>query len=159
MLSRFCKKQRHQNKGRGSHGEGERSRPRQQGPDMSELCLPTFNSPGPTDSLTGVKTERVDLNGRGSFQQTNLLNIMAEAGAVVRSTSRGLETLLVALFLTSSPGDRAQRGERQCKALAHWSRAKDDSSRVSRCFHGPFTPPPLEMGVPVNPIPVFSLSH
>lgn len=57
----------------------EKSRPRQQGPDMSELCLPTFNSPGPTDSLTGVKTERVDLNGRGSFQQTNLLNVMAEA--------------------------------------------------------------------------------
>lgn len=57
----------------------EKSRPRQQGPDMSELCLPTFNSPGPTDSLTGVKTERVALNGRGSFQETNLLNVMAEA--------------------------------------------------------------------------------
>lgn len=56
----------------------EKSRPRQQGPDFSELCLPTFNSPEPTDSLTGAKMERVDLNGRGSFQETNL-NAMVEA--------------------------------------------------------------------------------
>lgn len=89
----------------------EKSRPRQQGPDFSELCLPTFNSPEPTDSLTGAKTERVDLNGRGSFQETNL-NAMVEARSSGALFVWGLESLLLALTLTSSAGDRAQRGER-----------------------------------------------
>lgn len=114
----------------------EKSRPRQQGPDMSELCLLTFNSPGSTDLLTGAKTERVDLNGRGSFQETNLLNVMAEA--------RSSGALFVQGFRNSPTGPHpylqswgqgpARRKIMQSSGLTGPAPRMTDSSRVVALF-------------------------
>lgn len=105
-----CKKGRHKNRGGvGESREGRKNRvwksgPRQQRPDRNKLCL--LNSPGPADQcdelpyLTAEKIERVDLAGRGPFQEINL-NVMAEGRRNNASMSRGFRNLPTGLILTS----------------------------------------------------------